>query len=68
MNLLICKYSFIYTWYTCTHSHVHMYTQMWTTKNLLDVFSVDHLTPNFAEIGRVDSEMKRTETRTLCNK
>ena len=46
-----------------TYSHVHMYTQMWTTKNLLNVFSVDLLTPNFAEIGlvRVDSEMMRTE-------
>jgi len=67
MNLLICKYSFIYTSYTCTHSHVHMYTQMWTTKILLDVFSVDILTPNFAEICRVDSEMKETERHTLCN-
>jgi hypothetical protein len=34
---------------------------------LLKVFSVDLVTPNFAEIGRVDSEMKRTERHCAIN-
>jgi hypothetical protein len=67
-NLLICKYGFIYTSCICTYSHVPTYTQMWTTKKLLNVFSAERLTTNFAEIGRVDSEMKRTERHTLCNR
>ena len=66
----ICIYIYIYMCVcvcvcVCTYSHVYTYTQRWTTKNLLNVFSVDLLTSNFAEIGRVDSYMKRTERHTM---
>jgi hypothetical protein len=72
MSLLICKNGFIYTSYIylicmCKYSYRHTYTRMWTTKNLSNVFGVHLLTPNFREICRVGSEMKRTGRNTLCN-
>jgi hypothetical protein len=54
---------YIYVHTLCIHVHTHV-----DYKDFLNVFSVDLLTPNFAETGRVDSEMKRAVRHTMCNK